>query len=371
MQLPIVMPWLGGGTGRLRRWLVQPGEQVEAGTPLLELEAGQVVYAVVAPVPGQLAQVLVTAGQAVDHRTVIAWFEDGSNVPAPPQPPPGLPLVMPPRALDPAPAAEGIVPPVPPPDVETGVAWGSPFAPSVPGGYLSSAYKPPNVQVVPYTNLRVSMAKHLRLSRHVAVPVTAFAEADMSRLLELRDAHKEAFARREGVPLGLLPFFAAATARALRAVPVLNAMQGPDGLIVIKPIHVGFVVRVTGGVRLPVLRDTDTKSIAELAREIHDLSERARADRLWWHEEREGTFLITSPGRGGPLFATPVMSYPNVGILGFETITPRPVAVGKRVEVRPAMFLSLSFDHQVIDGGEAGEFLQAVKSCLEQADFEI
>jgi 2-oxoglutarate dehydrogenase E2 component (dihydrolipoamide succinyltransferase) len=223
----------------------------------------------------------------------------------------------------------------------------------------------PAAEVIPWSRMREGMATHLVVSNNSAVHLTIFLDADLTHLIQLRQRESEAFRQRFGVPLGFAPFFVHTAARALGRHPLLNSRVTSKGMIHQREVHVGFVVDVPGGIRIPRITHANQKSLPQVAVEMHALAERARRGQLWPAEEEGSTFTVSSTGAEGPLFATPVIPYPNVAMLGFDAITDRPVAVQGRVEVRPVIYLSLSFDHRLVDGREAARFLRDVRQQLE------
>jgi 2-oxoglutarate dehydrogenase E2 component (dihydrolipoamide succinyltransferase) len=213
--------------------------------------------------------------------------------------------------------------------------------------------------------LRRKIAEQLVMAQHTAAILTTFNECDMSAVQELRRNKQDEFTKKNGVKLGLMSFFVKACVEALKAVPVVNCHIEDDDFIQNNFYDIGVAVGTERGLVVPVVRDADKKSFAGLERNIADYANRARQGKLKIEDLQGGTFTITNGGVYGSLFATPILNPPQSGILGMHKIMPRPVAVDGKVEVRPMMYLALSYDHRAIDGKEAVTFLIKVKECIE------
>jgi 2-oxoglutarate dehydrogenase E2 component (dihydrolipoamide succinyltransferase) len=213
--------------------------------------------------------------------------------------------------------------------------------------------------------LRRKIAQQLVMAQHTAAILTTFNECDMSAVQELRRRKQEEFTKKHGVKLGLMSFFVKAAVETLKAVPVVNGRIEGDDFIQNNFYDIGVAVGTDRGLVVPVVRDADKKSLADLERDIADYAGRAREGKLKLEDLQGGTFTITNGGVYGSLFATPILNPPQSGILGMHKIMPRPVAVDGKVEVRPMMYLALSYDHRAIDGKEAVTFLIKVKECIE------
>jgi 2-oxoglutarate dehydrogenase E2 component (dihydrolipoamide succinyltransferase) len=213
--------------------------------------------------------------------------------------------------------------------------------------------------------LRRKIAQQLVMAQHTAAILTTFNECDMSAVQQLRSKAQERFTKKNGVKLGLMSFFIKACVEALKAVPVVNGRIEGDDFIQNNFYDIGVAVGTERGLVVPVVRDADKKSFADLERAIADFAARAREGKLKIEDLQGGTFTITNGGVYGSLFATPILNPPQSGILGMHKIMPRPMAVDGKVEVRPMMYLALSYDHRAIDGKEAVTFLIKVKECIE------
>ena len=213
--------------------------------------------------------------------------------------------------------------------------------------------------------LRRKIAQQLVMAQHNAAILTTFNECDMNAIQELRRNKQDEFTKKNGVKLGLMSFFVKACVEALKAVPVVNGHIEGDDFIQNNFYDIGVAVGTERGLVVPVVRNADKKSFADLERDIADYANRARDGKLKIEDLQGGTFTITNGGVYGSLFATPILNPPQSGILGMHKIMPRPVAVDGKVEVRPMMYLALSYDHRAIDGKEAVTFLIKVKDCIE------
>jgi 2-oxoglutarate dehydrogenase E2 component (dihydrolipoamide succinyltransferase) len=213
--------------------------------------------------------------------------------------------------------------------------------------------------------LRRKIAQQLVMAQHTAAILTTFNECDMNAVQELRRNKQDEFTKKNGVKLGLMSFFVKACVEALKAVPVVNGRIEDEDFIQNNFYDIGVAVGTERGLVVPVVRDADKKSFADLERDIADYANRARDGKLKIEDLQGGTFTITNGGVYGSLFATPILNPPQSGILGMHKIMPRPVAVDGKVEVRPMMYLALSYDHRAIDGKEAVTFLIKVKECIE------
>src|SRR6266566_2121145 len=213
--------------------------------------------------------------------------------------------------------------------------------------------------------LRRKIAQQLVMAQHTAAILTTFNECDMSAVQELRRKKQDEFTKKNGVKLGLMSFFIKACVEALKTVPVVNGRIDGDDFIQNNYYDIGVAVGTERGLVVPVVRDADKKSFADLERDIADFASRAREGKLKIEDLQGGTFTITNGGVYGSLFATPILNPPQSGILGMHKIMPRPIVVDGKVEVRPMMYLALSYDHRAIDGKEAVTFLVKVKECIE------
>ena len=215
------------------------------------------------------------------------------------------------------------------------------------------------------TRLRKRIAERLKQAQNTAAMLTTFNEVDMSAVMALRDRYKEGFEKKHGVRLGFMSFFVKACIVALKEIPAVNGEIDGDDLIYKNHYDIGVAVGTPQGLVVPVVRDADAMSFAEIEKTINELGKKAREGKLTIEDLTGGTFTISNGGVYGSLMSTPILNPPQSGILGMHKIQPRPMAAGDKIEVRPMMYLALSYDHRIIDGREAVTFLVRVKECIE------
>jgi 2-oxoglutarate dehydrogenase E2 component (dihydrolipoamide succinyltransferase) len=215
------------------------------------------------------------------------------------------------------------------------------------------------------TKLRQTIARRLKDAQNTAAMLTTFNEVDMSEVMALRSRYKDAFEKKHAAKLGFMGFFVKACVQALKEIPAVNAEIDGADLVYKNYYHIGIAVGTDKGLIVPVVRDADKLSIAEVEKTIAALGKRARDGQLTLEELQGGTFTITNGGIYGSLMSTPILNAPQSGILGMHKIQERPIAVGGKVEIRPMMYLALSYDHRIVDGREAVTFLVRVKEALE------
>jgi 2-oxoglutarate dehydrogenase E2 component (dihydrolipoamide succinyltransferase) len=218
---------------------------------------------------------------------------------------------------------------------------------------------------VKMTRLRATIARRLKEAQNTAAMLTTFNEVDMSAVMHLRGQYKDLFEKKHGVKLGFMGFFVKACVQALKEIPAVNAEIDGNDLIYKNYYHVGIAVGTEKGLVVPVVRDCDLKSLAQIEKEIADFGRRAREGLLKIEEMQGGTFTITNGGVYGSLMSTPILNAPQSGILGMHKIQERPMVVAGKIEARPMMYLALSYDHRIVDGREAVTFLVRVKEVLE------
>jgi 2-oxoglutarate dehydrogenase E2 component (dihydrolipoamide succinyltransferase) len=273
-------------------------------------------------------------------------------------------------AQAPAPAASVrlSVPPPPPAPIA------APGAPAVHGGLYTPALQIGvpreriyfgNYEVQPLSNMRQKIAEHMVASKHVSAHVYSVDEIDMTKVAAIRAKSKEEFEKRYETKLTFMPFFVKAAVAGLRAYPTLNASLDGTNMVLHKEINIGIAVALDWGLIVPVIKNADEKNLLGIQRNLNDLAERARSKKLKPEEVQEGTFSITNPGVFGGLFGLPVISQPNVGILGLGAIEKRPVVINDSIAIRSMCYVTLSYDHRVVDGAVAHQFLHKVKETLE------
>ena len=404
----IRVPTLGESVteATIGRWFKKAGDAVAVDEPLVELETDKVTIEVPAPSAGTLGDIVAKDGETVAVGALLGQINDGAAGAAakPPAAPAKAAAPPPPPSAAPAPAAAtSKAPPADAPlapsvrriSAESGVD-----AATVPGSgkdgrvtkgdmlaaieKAASAPTPVNqsaaaVQVrapspaddaareerVKMTRLRQTIARRLKDVQNTAAMLTTFNEVDMTHIMAMRAQYKDVFEKKHGSKLGFMGFFTKACVQALKDIPAANAEIDGSDLIYKNYYHIGVAVGTDKGLVVPVVRDCDLKSIAEIEKSIADYGRRARDGQLKIDEMQGGTFTITNGGIYGSLMSTPILNAPQSGILGMHKIQERPMAIGGKVEVRPMMYLALSYDHRVIDGKEAVTFLVRVKESLE------
>jgi 2-oxoglutarate dehydrogenase E2 component (dihydrolipoamide succinyltransferase) len=222
-----------------------------------------------------------------------------------------------------------------------------------------------NYEVHPLSVMRQKIAEHMVASKHVSAHVYSVDEIDMSKVAAIRAKSKEEFEKRYETKLTFMPFFVKAAVAGLRAYPIVNASLDGTNVVLHKEINIGIAVALDWGLIVPVVKGADEKNLLGIQRNLNDLAERARAKKLKPEEVQEGTFSITNPGVFGGLFGLPVISQPNVGILGLGAIEKRPVVINDSIAIRSMCYVTLSYDHRVVDGAIAHQFLRKVKETLE------
>jgi 2-oxoglutarate dehydrogenase E2 component (dihydrolipoamide succinyltransferase) len=398
MPVDVRIPQLGESVNEavIVRWLKADGDHVRADEPLLEIETEKAAMEVVAETAGRLeigqpAGAHVSAGAVVGRIAEAAPSDGAERVAAPAarsaQSPPAQPRR--PRATAPA-EGHDAEPSATPPRVETPPDEVAPPPPAreprdqrpaapvtapagngprpAAGAPVDDGSTPAaeaDVERVPMSQLRRTIAARLVEAQRTAAILTTFNEVDLGELLALRARHRERFRAVHDVDLGLVTLFARAVFHAVRTVPILNARIEGDEIVQHRRVHLGIAVSTPRGLVVPVVRDADTRSLADLERAIGALAERARNGRLAPSDLRDGTFTITNGGVFGSLLSTPILNPPQSGILGMHKIEQRPVAVEGQVVIRPMMYVALSYDHRLVDGEQAVTFLVRVKEALE------
>ncbi|MGO4571917.1 2-oxoglutarate dehydrogenase complex dihydrolipoyllysine-residue succinyltransferase [Microvirga sp. 2TAF3] len=397
MATEIRVPTLGESVSEatIGRWFKKPGDPVKADEPVVELETDKVTLEVNAPASGTLGDIIAKDGETVAPGAVLGSIVEGGAAAAP-TPKAEAPKAAPAAAPAPAPAAAPAAVKEPGPAVgriaaESGVSpaavagtgkdgrvtKGDMLA-AIASGVTAPAPSAP-VQVrapsapvdasreerVKMTKLRQTIARRLKDAQNTAAMLTTFNDVDMSAVMSLRAQYKDVFEKKHGVKLGFMGFFTKAVIQALKEIPAVNAEIDGQDLVYKNYYHIGIAVGTEKGLVVPVVRDADQLSIAEIEKKIADFGRRARDGKLSIDEMQGGTFTITNGGIYGSLLSTPILNAPQSGILGMHRIEDRPVARNGQVVIRPMMYLALSYDHRIVDGKEAVTFLVRVKEALE------
>jgi 2-oxoglutarate dehydrogenase E2 component (dihydrolipoamide succinyltransferase) len=388
----IVVPSLGESvsTATVARWLKKAGEVVTADEPLVELETDKVTVEVNAPVAGVVAAIAADAGAEVAPGAVLGSIQAGAAAGA--AKPAAAPAPAPKPAAAPAPAVSAAghapLPAAAKMIAEAGVSAAAIGAGSGKDGritkgdvlaYLAQPAAAPapapaarvsrapeaGEERVKMTRLRATIARRLKEAQNTAAMLTTFNEVDMSAAMALRSEYRDAFEKRHGVKLGFMSFFVKACIAALKEFPAVNAEIDGDEIVYKNFVHMGIAVGGPSGLVVPVLRNADTMGFAEIEKRIGEFGKRARDGALKLEELAGGSFTITNGGIYGSLMSTPILNPPQSGILGMHKIQDRPMAVAGKIEIRPMMYIALSYDHRIVDGKEAVSFLVRVKESVE------
>jgi len=408
MPVELTVPALGESITEavVGKWHKKVGDPVQVDEPVVVLETDKVTIDVPAPAAGSLQAIVHAEGDRVKIGEVLGTIAPGAVAEAP------RPVAAPPPALPsparPAPVVEmaaqasgggnGRQAPLSPvarrmaedAGLDPGTLRGSGVSGRVTKddvltvleggkGQAAAARAPapapsgprPNVareERVKMTPLRKRVAERLLAAQSSAAILTTFNEVDMSGVMALRKTYGERFLARHGTKLGFMGFFVRAAVDALRAFPLVNAEIDGDDVVLKRYYDIGVAVSGTRGLVVPVLRDADTLSMAELERRIADFGARARADKLTLADLSGGTFTISNGGIFGSMLSTPILNPPQTGILGMHNIVDRPVVRDGQIVIRPVMYLALSYDHRLIDGREAVQFLVRIKECIEDPE---
>jgi 2-oxoglutarate dehydrogenase E2 component (dihydrolipoamide succinyltransferase) len=376
------------------KWFKRPGDAVAVDEPLVELETDKVTLEVPAPAAGVLSEIAVKDGDTVAVGALLGQIKEGAGAapktaPAPqkpaeqPKPAPAVParsteMPMPPSVRKMA-AESGVDPSkvtgsgmhgqVTKGDmiaaIERAAATPTPVAAPVQMRAPSPADDAAREERVHMTRLRQTIARRLKDAQNTAAMLTTFNEVDMSAVMQMRNQYKDLFEKKHGVKLGFMGFFVRACIQALKEIPAVNAEIDGTDIVYKNYYHIGVAVGTEKGLVVPVVRDADTMSLAQIEKTISEFGRRARDGALKIEDMQGGTFTISNGGVYGSLMSTPILNAPQSGILGMHKIQERPVVIAGKIEARPMMYLALSYDHRIVDGREAVTFLVRVKEGLE------
>jgi 2-oxoglutarate dehydrogenase E2 component (dihydrolipoamide succinyltransferase) len=410
-MVDIRVPTLGESVteATIGKWFKQPGDPVAVDEPLVELETDKVTIEVPAPAAGVLSEVAAKDGETVAVGALLGQIKEGAAASPTGRPDQKTTTTKPINAGPEEPALRADAKPAP----AKAASSDMPVAPSVRKMAAESGMDPstlagsgkdgrvtkgdmmaaieravaqptpvaqtaavqaraPSVpddaareERVKMTRLRQTIARRLKEAQNTAAMLTTFNEVDMSAVMALRAHYKEIFEKKHGTKLGFMSFFVRACVQALKEIPAVNAEIDGTDLVYKNYYHIGVAVGTDKGLVVPVLRDADKLSLAEIEKKIADLGKRARDGQLKIEEMQGGTFTITNGGVYGSLMSTPILNAPQSGILGMHKIQERPMAIAGKVEIRPMMYLALSYDHRIVDGQQAVTFLVRVKEVLE------
>lgn len=399
MTTEVKVPTLGESVteATVGAWLKKPGEQVAADEPVCSLETDKVAVDVPAPVAGVMGQQLVAEGDTVSVGAVIAMIEAGSGAAAAPvaaasTPAPATSIATPaPAAADDTSAVtlspavrrlvleHGLDPSkiagtgkdgrLTKDDVMAAISSGAAAlaVASVPATANVAAESGPSraQERVKMTRLRQTVAKRLKSAQETAALLTTFNDVDMSAVIAARNSYKDLFEKKHGVRLGFMGFFTKAVCMALRDIPAVNAQIEGDEIVYNDFCDISVAVSAPNGLVVPVIRNAEAMSVAQIEKTIGDYGKKAKDGALTMDDMKGGTFTISNGGVFGSLMSTPIINPPQSAVLGLHRIEDRPVVRNGAVVVRPMMYLALSYDHRLIDGREAVTFLVAVKNAIE------
>jgi len=420
MPTNVVMPQMGESIaeGTVIRWMKKVGEHVERDEPLFEISTDKVDAEIPSPAAGVLTQILVKENETVAVNSVVAVIDgEGSAVAASPAATPKQ------EAVSPAVPPSAVVPSAPPVEQAsvaqpedggaaevrtsplvrriarehnvdlnqvkgTGLGGrvskkdildfidqqntGGVAQPAAPAPSASPAAPPVTfsgpTQVVPMTPIRRQIAEHMVASKRTSAHVYTVVEAEMTRVAAMRERFKEEFEKRHGIKLTFTPFFIRAAVEAIKDFPIVNSSVEGMNIVYKREVNVGVAVALENGLIVPVIKRADEKNFLGLARAVQDLAERARSKRLSVEDVQGGTFTITNPGSFGGLFGLPIINQPQVAILGVGAIEKRPVVRDDAIAIRHMVYLSISYDHRVVDGAVAEQFMAKIRKNLENWD---
>lgn len=382
MAKDLLVPTLGESVteATVSKWLKEVGDSVKADEPVVELETDKVSVSVPSPETGILSEIKIQAGTTVNVGTVLGSIGAGSagaikketvKVSQPVKPKIVEAPISKKEIL--SPAVKRIVEEK---RIDISTISGSGRdgrilkgdlleSMGLPSSPSSARLTKGDEERVKMTRLRLTIAKRLKEAQDNAAMLTTFNEIDMSRIIEMRAEYKEGFQKRYGVKLGFMSFFVRSCAEALKAFPIINAEIQQDEIVYKNYYNIGVAVGTEKGLVVPVVRDADELSFADIEKQIIALGEKAKTGQLSIEELQGGTFTITNGGIYGSMLSTPILNPPQSGVLGMHNIVQRAVVVDGKVEVRPIMYLALSYDHRIIDGKDAVSFLVRVKEYLE------
>ena len=377
----VVMPQMGESIveGTLTKWLKKPGERIERDEPLFEISTDKVDTEIPSPAAGVVSEILVEEGKTVGINTVVGRIEESGGT-----------------GEDTGDKITGATPPAPAPETSAplsplvrklarehnldlsqmqGTGAGGRITKQDVEGRLAPPAPPataaPQTRIEPLSPMRIKIAEHMVLSKRTSAHVTTIHRVDMTKVAKLRERSKSEFQAAYGFSLTYLPFLTRAAAAALRHFPLLNASLDGSNIIYHNEINIGIAVALENGLIVPVVRGADEKNVAGLQRAIVDLATRARTRQLKPDEVQGGTFSITNFGSYGSLVGTPIINQPQVAIMGVGAVEKTPVVIDDAIAIRSICLVSLSFDHRLIDGALADQFMSKVKQVLEEWSEEV
>ena len=415
MKVDVLMPEMGESIteGTVAKWLKKPGDKVERDEAILEITTDKIDSEIPSPKDGILAEILAEEGKTVSVGDPLARIETGQEAgsaqekpaaaPAAPQPEKRSPSTKPsavPAAAEPAPQTTPGPPKTDRPlspvarslvreeglsedelDAIEGTGRGGrvtkddvvKFLESRTAASETEAARPEvsregRVEVIEMTQMRKLIAEHMVRSKRTSAHTYTVAEVDMTRIVRFRDSVKAPFERENGFKLTYTPFILHATVRALKTYPLMNSSVDGERILQWDFVNLGVAVAIETGLLVPVIKQADEKNLLGLARAANELALRAHSKKLQPDDVQGGTFTVTNPGVFGNIFGLPIINQPQVGILGVGAIKRRPVVIDDAIAIRSIMYVSLSYDHRVVDGALAARFLQEIRGILEDYD---
>lgn len=422
MATNVIMPQMGESIaeGTITKWMKKVGERVERDEPLFEISTDKVDAEIPSPAAGILTQILVKENETVAINTVVAVVDGEGSVAAPnpaeatapsaeaPAPPAPSANVVPAPASQPASEeagdgedvrtsplvrriarennvdlsevkGSGLGGRVSKKDIldyidqrRAGAPSATPQSTAAPAPVAQPSPAPMvftgATQIVPMTPMRQKIAEHMVMSKHTSAHVYTLVEVEMTRVVGTRERFKKEFEERNGIKLTYTPFFVRACVEAIKELPIINSSLDGTNIIYKRDVNIGIAVALENGLIVPVIKRADEKNFLGVARSVQDLADRARTKRLSVDDVQGGTFTITNPGSFGGLFGLPIINQPQVAILGVGAIEKRPVVRDDAIAIRHMVYLSVSYDHRVIDGAVAERFMGKIRTILENWD---
>lgn len=384
MTTEIKVPVLGESIAEatIGQWFKKIGEPFNVDEPLVELETDKVSIEVPASAAGSLTQILAKEGETVEVGAILAIFEEGvASISAKPEKVVAkseqqIAASSEKSSMPPSPAAGKLMKEK---NLSSDQVTGSGKRGQILKSDVQSAQTTkPTPSALPIeeareervrmSRLRQTIARRLKEAQNTAAMLTTFNEVDMGPVMDMRKKYKELFEKKHGVKLGFMGFFTKAACQALKEIPSVNAQIDDTELVYKNYCHIGVAVGTDKGLVVPVVREADQMSIAEIEKEIGNLGRKARDGNLSMADMQGGTFTLSNGGVYGSLMSTPILNAPQSGILGMHKIQERPMAIGGQVVIRPMMYLALSYDHRIVDGKEAVTFLVRIKEILEDPE---
>ena len=347
-KMDVLVPILGESVveATVSKWIKKQGEFVEVDEPIVELETDKVTLEVPASISGILDNLAVSEGDTVEVGALLAMIVAGEKTEEPKKP-----------------AVEKKEEKVHQEKVVSNINESKPIAPE--SKVIRSTQNENLEERVPMSRLRLAIARRLKEAQNTAAMLTTYNEVDMSALMEMRNNYQESFEKKNGVRLGYMSFFVKAAIDALNQFPAVNAEIDGNDIIYKNYYNIGVAVGTAQGLVVPVLKNADDMSFGETEANIAEFGKKAKDGSLAISDMAGGTFTISNGGVYGSLMSSPILNPPQSGILGMHKIQKRPIAIGDNIEIRPMMYLALSYDHRIVDGREAVSFLVRIKEIIE------